>query len=280
MQPDIFQYHDYRAYLRDYYNEQKATRRYFSYRYFARKAGVNAPTLLYYIINGKRNMSLNTIGKFSRAIGHGKEEAAYFENLVLFNQAGSVAEKTRYYRQLVDVRVPVAIQTISPDRYEYYATWYHSIVREAVTILDFQDDFKRLAAFIVPPITASQAKRSVALLEKLGFIERHNDGRYYQTSALIGVKTDRPEAIVVEHLQMEMQKAALASFDRFPRSERLAASTTFSISRETFELFKTRTREFRKELMEIARLDENPERVYEFTFNLFPMSRDSDEQTD
>jgi ribosome biogenesis protein Nip4 len=54
----------------------------------------------------------------------------------------------------------------------------------------------------------------------------------------------------------------------------MSASTTFCISKQTFELFKKRTREFRKELLEIARLDDNPEMAYQYTFNLFPLSKE------
>ena len=61
---------------------------------------------------------------------------------------------------------------------------------------------------------------------------------------------------------------------------RMSASTTFSISKETFELFKMKTREFRKELLELARLDEKPGQVFQYTFNLFPVSGAIDEDAE
>ena len=48
--PNIYQYQDYRQYLRDYYREQKQAKRNFSYRYFSEKAGINASAFLYYVI--------------------------------------------------------------------------------------------------------------------------------------------------------------------------------------------------------------------------------------
>ena len=44
---NIFEYQNYRLYLKDYYQEQKSTKKYFSYRYFSKKAGINAPAFLY-----------------------------------------------------------------------------------------------------------------------------------------------------------------------------------------------------------------------------------------
>jgi uncharacterized protein (TIGR02147 family) len=75
-----------------------------------------------------------------------------------------------------------------------------------------------------------------------------------------------------------MLRMALAAYDTVQRNDRMSASTTFSISKTTFELFKMKTREFRKELLEIARLDDEPDRAYQFTFNLFPVSKGPDEK--
>ena len=60
----IFEYIDYRRYLKDYYDFQKKTKKYFSYRFFAQKAGINSPILLKMVFDGKRNLSRKTLEKF------------------------------------------------------------------------------------------------------------------------------------------------------------------------------------------------------------------------
>jgi uncharacterized protein (TIGR02147 family) len=273
---NIFEYQNYRLYLHDYYNDLKATKPYFSYRYFSKKAGINASAFLYYVIQGKRNLTKKSIDKISTAIGHSRDENEYFENLVFFNQAKTIAEKTMYYSRIVECRKPVAIKTIDKDRYEFYSKWYHSVIREVVTMVDFHDDFNLLAGFLVPPITANEAQESIRLLERLGFLERDEKGLYHQTDTIIGARPSGSDAFVIEKFQTEMLAMAIKAYDNIPRADRMSASTTFSISKATFDLFKMKTREFRKELLEIARLDNEPERAYQFTFNLFPVSRGAD----
>jgi uncharacterized protein (TIGR02147 family) len=270
---NIFEYQNYRLYLKDYYNDQKSAKKYFSYRYFSKKAGINASAFLYYVINGKRNLTKSSIDKISSAIGHSKEENDYFGNLVFFNQAQTIAEKVMYYSRIVECRKPLDMKAVDKDQYEFYATWYHSIVREIVSMIDFRDDFSLLGSSLVPPIAPKEAQASVELLERLGLIERDESGLYHQTDAVIGVQAAGQEAFVIEKFQIEMLELARKSFDVVPRADRLSASTTLSISKATFELFKAKTREFRKELLEIAKLDEQPDRVYQFTFNLFPATR-------
>jgi len=271
---NIFEYQNYRTYLKEYYNEQKDLKKYFSYRYFSKKAGINASAFLYYVIEGKRNLTKKSIDKISTAIGHSKEENEYFENLVFFNQAKTILDKTMYYSRIVECRKPLDLTTVSKERYDFYSKWYHSIVREIVTMFDFHGDFTLLGQQLMPPISAKDAQESIELLERLGFIELDDNGLYHQTDTIIGVKPVPQEAFIIEKFQAEMLAMAIKSYDRVPRSERMSASTTFSISEATFELFKMRTREFRKELLEIAKLDNEPHRVVQFTFNLFPISRE------
>jgi len=270
---DLFAHQNYREYLREYYNEQKAQRRNFSYRAFSEKAGIAAPSFLFHVIEGKRNLTKVTVTKISQAISHNRDEAEFFENLVFFNQAHSITEKTIYYSRLVEIRRPFEIETIPKDRFEYYSCWYHSVIREVVIFFDFQDDFDRLGSFLVPPIKGSEAKRSIRLLERLGFIERDSNGLYHQSQNLINVKVGTEHAFIIEKYQSEMLQVALKAYDAVPVPNRMTSSTTFSISPDTFDLFKLRLRELQHQLMEMARIDENPGTAYQLTLNLFPVSR-------
>jgi len=270
---NLFEYQNYRDYLKAYYNEQKASRKSFSYRSFSKKAGIQAPSFLFYVIEGKRNLTKNSLLKISQAIGHTREETDYFENLVFFNQADNIHEKTLYYSRIVEVRKPFDMQIIPFDRYEYYSAWYHSVVREVVTFVDFKENYATLGSALVPQISARQARESIALLERLGFIELDQQGLYHQTSNVIGAHPVPTETFIIEKFQMEMLHVAMQSYESVPIYDRMSSSTTFSISEETFSLFKLKAREFRKELAEIARLDSSQQRVYQLTINLFPVSR-------
>ncbi len=275
---NIFEYQNYRAYLKDYYNEQKAKKKKFSYRYFSEKAGVHTPSFLYYVIENKRNLTESSVLKISQAIGLSGEEAEFFEYLVFFNQAKTINEKTHFYSKLIEVRRPLDIQHIEADRYEYYSKWYHSVIREVVTFFEFHSDFSRLGAFLTPPITNREAKESISLLERLGFLERDEKGLYHQTSNLVLGRPAPLQAFQIERFQMEMLRMAMKSYDITSIKSRISTSTTFSVSLKTVELFKMRIREFQRDLMEIARIDNMQEQAVQITVNLFPVSRATHEE--
>jgi uncharacterized protein (TIGR02147 family) len=277
--PNLFEYQNFREYLHDYYNEQKALKRNFSYKSFSQKTGISSPSFLFYVIQGKRNLTKSTVIKISTAIGLNREEADYFECLVFFNQVQTITEKTYYYSKLVEIRKPIDIGNIQKDRWEYYSAWHHCVIREVVTFFNFQNDFGRLGAFLIPSISAQEARKSIKLLERLGFIENDKQGLYHQTENLIQVKTSTAEAFVIERFQMEMLSVVLRAYDLTPVKSRMCMSTTFSISKETFELFKMRLREIHNQLMEIARIDEKPSITYQLTMNFIPVSQSATNET-
>ncbi|MBN1575729.1 MAG: TIGR02147 family protein [Chitinispirillaceae bacterium] len=271
--PNIFEYQDFRTYLKNYYDEQKALKKNFSYRYFSKKAGVNTPSFLYYVIENKRNLTESSVLKISQAIGHSPEEAEYFENLAFFNQAKTINEKTHYYSRLIEIRRPIDIQNIEADRYEYYSKWYHSVIREVATLVNFQDDFARLGSFLIPPVSAREAKESIVLLKRLGFLERDEKGLYHQTNNLILGRPAPLQSFQIERFQLEMLRMAIRAYDNVPIKNRLSNSTTLSVSTKTVELYKLKIRELQRDLMEIARMDDMQEQAIQITVNLFPVSR-------
>jgi uncharacterized protein (TIGR02147 family) len=271
---NVFEYQNYRHYLADYYKEQKNKKRNFSYKSFSEKAGIAAPSFLFYVIKNKRNLTKSTVTKISTAISHTREEADYFENLVFFNQAQSITEKTHYYGNLVEIRKPLDISKVTADRYEFYSKWYHCIIREVVTFVDFKEDFAILGSYLVPEISAKEAKESILLLEKFGFIERDLEGRYHQTENLVFAKAGAADSFILDKFQTEMFSVAIKAYDLVPVRDRMSSATTFSISRDTFELFKLRLRELQQQLMEMARIDDKPSRVYQLSLILFPVCKD------
>ena len=66
---DVFDYLDYRAYLRDYYAYIKDNKREFSFRTFSRKARLGSPSHFKRVIEGKRNLTLEMAEHFAHACG-------------------------------------------------------------------------------------------------------------------------------------------------------------------------------------------------------------------
>lgn len=267
----IFKYSDYRKYIREYVGYKKSVLPYFSYRTLSSRAGINSSGFYPLIVQGKRDLTASTIAKTSNALELKDKEALYFEQLVLFNQASSLKLKNKYFDNLISILNQQKTLKIEENQYDYYSEWYHPVIRELVVFRDFKNDFRTLGRMLKPEITEKQARESVELLIRLGFL-KFEDGKYIQTAPVVVTGPDIKSHKVLNY-QISLLKLAIEAFDRFGPNDFISnASTTFRISKETYELFKIKNREHRKELLDIASQDQNADMIYQLNMNMFPLS--------
>ncbi len=272
--PSVFEYSDYRQFIKDYYEGRKTLNPNFSFRYLSQKAGINSAPFFKFIIEGKRNLTTATLLKTCVALKLTDSEAEYFEDLVGFNQAKSVKEKNHFFEKLIKKQKQRNVKKILASQFDYFAEWYHCAIRELVCLHDFKNDHVKLAHAVVPPITAKQATESVKLLLKLGLLKVVED-RYVRSDSVIATGSGITSHQVV-NFQIAMLKQAIAAFDTCPPNKRMTSATTFGMSAKTYAAFVEKLRRTRSELLEMARQDEHADTVYELTLNLFPLSSSKD----
>ncbi len=102
--PDIFDYLDFRSFLRDMYAFKKEQYRQFSYRSFALKAGFSSPNFLKLVMDGQRNLTNESVAKIAQGFGLKKSERDYLENLVFMNQAQRHDERDHYYQKTLALK--------------------------------------------------------------------------------------------------------------------------------------------------------------------------------
>lgn len=95
--PSIFEYTDYRLYLRDTYTLRKKKDKKFSHRYIALHVGATSSGWFSDIINSRINLTPIFVPKVSKLLGHRQRESDFFELLVHYNQAESLEMKNRYF---------------------------------------------------------------------------------------------------------------------------------------------------------------------------------------
>lgn len=278
MKTTIYQYDDYRKFLRDLYQELKETKRAFSFRFFAREAGFTSPNYLQLVMNGERNLSPASIQKFSKGLRLGKQEAEFFENLVLFNQSKSAEEKTRYFQRMARNRRFRGIKQLEREQFEYYARWYYPAVRELVQLSSFKEDPEWISKHLRPKITSRQAQQALELLFKLGLLSRDADGKLHQVNPLVTSGAE-VSSLAVTNFHKEMLREASASIERFPASVRDISGVMVAIPKNKIPELKERVSKFRKELLSL--MEEGGQKsdiVMQLNVQLFPLSTTGDDR--
>lgn len=273
---DVYQYLDYRAFLRDYYLDRKARRRGFSYRNFSRRAGLRSPNYLKLVIEGERSLTPTMAARFAKACGLADESASFFENLVAFNQAKSVREREDCFARLTGFRRYRSVRRLDLKHAEYHAKWYLPAIRELAARSDFQHDPAWIARTLAPRISAQQAKEALATLLELGLLAIADDGQLRQSEPLISTGPELHAVHVAKYHRMMMRRAT-ASIELFPSQERDISSLTLCLGPDGIERVKQRLRSFRRELLELSELEDDPEQVVQINFQAFPLSARRDQ---
>jgi uncharacterized protein (TIGR02147 family) len=271
----IFEYFDYRAFLRDYYAENKSKNRYFSYRFFARKAGIKSPVFFKEVAEGQKNLSPEMVEKFSSALHFNEKESTYFKYLVLFDQAKTGKEKQEHYAVLRSMENMKSEKALNSEQFDYFSTWYNVVIRELVTLFDFKDDFKLLASTVLPPIKAREAEKSVEQLQRLGLIKKRPDGTYMQVDTAITVDSG-VASLAIRQLNKVMAMHAIDAIENVIKTERTIFGVTVGISSEMYDIINAELASFKDRIVTLVSRDGKCDRVYQLNLQLFPMSRKLD----
>ncbi len=273
--PVVYDYLDYRVFLKDLFEYNKNHRNNFSYRFFSREAGFSSPNFLKLVTEGQRNLTNTSIAKIAKGFRLKKQESEFFEDLVFMNQADTHDEKNRYYRKMLAVREYINNHRIDKAKYEYFSKWYYPAIREIITFNNHRLTPAQIAQRLNPQISPREAERALKLLMELELISKDADGCWQRSDKVVTTGAE-VQSHVIANFHREMLTLATESIERFPSEERDITALTLSVSHHALVDIKARMTSFRRELLELATEDENSDQVYQINFQVFPLTGSKD----
>ncbi len=267
---NIFDYLDYRLFLKEFYEETKKANSYFSYRYMGAKVGVD-PGYLVRVLQGRLHIADKSIDKFALLCKFNEKESAYFATLVNFGKAKSERQIKILFEKLLSLK-NVKTRRIEESQYEFYQKWYYSAIRALVGIGAFRGDYKELADRLSPPVSVWDAKRAVKLLERLKLIRKNPGGAW--TLADVTITTGREwKSIAVREFQRQTMDLARESLDRHTKDLRDISTVTVAIGSDDLPEIKERISEFRNSILGLAAENPRPDCVYQLNVQLVPLAK-------
>lgn len=269
--PVVYNYLDYRAFLKEMvaYKKQKSAG--FSYRSFSRIAGFKSPNFLQLVVNGQRNLTNESIAKVTKGFALKKQEREFFENMVFMNQAKSHEEKDHYYKKMRGARGYAKINRVEKEQYEYFSRWYYPVIRELVTLGEANYPPEKLAAMLKPGISTAEVARAVHLLERLNMIKRDKSGKWVQSDRILTPGPDIQSLILI-NLHKELLRISMEALDRFPAEQREFNSMILSTRKENIPVIKEKMKKFRDEILELISDDAPSDQVLQLNLQLFPLA--------
>ncbi len=270
--PNIFQYADYRQFIKDLIETKKKINAKFSYRYYSARAGFSSSNFISMVVKGKRNLTSISIGKLAKGLGLNKQERSFFEDLVFMNQAATHEEKDHYYQRMLRARPFARLKQLDKSSYEYFSRWYNPVIREMVGYFPQPLDLDVVASRIMPEITPKQVAHAIDLLKTLGLIQEFAPGSFKKTDTALTTGSEA-RSILITNFHKQMAELADSAIDRIPSAQRDVSGIILSVNRNRMTQIKKKIETFQNELIEMATEDTNENSVVFVQIRAFPLTQ-------
>lgn len=271
----LYEYTDYRQYLKDFYELQKKSTKKFSFRAFAKRAGFSSPNFLKLVIDHKRNLTPDSISMVCNAMQLSDNQREYFRELVLMNQAKSDADKELHFKKMTQLVPSVSKRILGEYAHKYLSHWLYPVLRELVCLEDFKEDPYWIARKLNFKVTVSQINSALEFLKSEGYL-KYNAAKKLELVDKIIQSPDEVASFSYRNYHREMIKQAIESLEVIALNEREFGSLTFVLPKNSVAELKHKIKDFRKNLhlWAVEQIqDHHADVVYQINIQAYPHTK-------
>lgn len=270
---DVFSFLSIQELLKSIYAELKKQNPRYSYRSFSHDLGFGETNYLHLICTQKRQLSPRSAQQVAQHLGLHSERRKWFLSLVEHTGGRRLEQRTAGIKKAFDIRQKTLENDLSRDEMEFFSTWYHPVVRELVGHPDFSGEPRWIASRLRPKITVEQAKQSLELLIRLGYIEKNEDMKFHLTHSALRVPEGATH-LAIHHYHQEMLQLSARSLSETEPENRDISALTVSLSPAQVSEVKLLLKETRKKIVTLSEQKKKSAEIYQFNMQLFPVSGD------
>ncbi len=231
MKSSVFEYQDYKKYLREVIENRPSHGRGEKSK-IARALKCHL-TYVSQVLNGKADFSVEQGEALNRHLGHRDEEAEYYLLLImearsgtreLKNFLGQRIRKLLEQRQVLKNRLQFDQTLSTENQATYYSAWYYAAIHLLVAMPEFQDKVA-ISKYLSLPI--SKVSEVIEFLVSSGLVKVNGHGRFQPGTVNLFLGNDS-SLISKHHANWRLQ--ALQSLER-ERAEELHYSSALTIAK-------------------------------------------------
>lgn len=274
--PDIYSYHDYRQFLRDWFLYLKHDH-HLSTRQVAKTSSVSE-SYLSMVLSGSRRLSEEQLTKMAPALKLERSEASYLEWLITITEAESMDVQLDALKKIQRFRRYRNLNPLEIETYKYLQHWYHIAIRELAQLPGFQLEAKWIQSSLRYKVSLPEVKNAIGFLIDHGFLKVDEKGKFIKPEKLIECKTGVLKPALTK-FHTEMLHLAATSISEIPTAERNISAYTGAIPADKIEAVKNILQEAREKIIAIAQAHSEADTVYHFGFLAFPLSNKMGEKS-
>ena len=267
---DIFEYTGYRQYIADFYAERKVKSA-FTWREFARMAGVSSSVHLKYVSEGRFNLGEDAVERVAKAMGLSGNRLEYFRAMVEFDHAVTDNIKKEIFDRMLSIAKQSNAKVIEGDAFRYFDSWKNPVLRELAPAMPGAKPLA-LAKACRPKVTAAEVNESLNFLVKANLLKKDAAGNYKQSDKIVTAGPMAAASVAVRGLHRQMGEIALDTIEGVPQNERHFSGVTLGITSDAYDEIVAVINDCRRKIIEIATRNDSTDEVYRLNIQFFPMT--------
>lgn len=274
---NIYNYTDYRAFLKDYIKAQKTLIPHYSLGLWSRKMGISSTSVLVNVLTGKRNPGPSLQKKIIGHFNFDQAEIEYFKDLVKLSKMTSdprlalgMMEKMKRQNNQDDLKV------LNESAYTTTTKLSYQTLIAMVQLPEFKEDAEWIAKKMDLQMSASEIQTALQDLINFGVLVRNEQGQLKVAAKKVKASQALPENAQLQ-LQTEVLETAKMSLRTHALTERDFSARCLNIREENLPMLKEYIKEFQDKIAELFEESTSSSKVYLVNVNLMPLTKTATE---
>jgi uncharacterized protein (TIGR02147 family) len=268
---DIFDYHDYVQFFRDYLAERRVSEKRFSYRKLSGDAGLS-PNYLAMVLSEQRTMSEKAFRKLLPLLDLGPQESRYLEHLYFLSEGDCQARREEAMRAIQRMRKYRKKNPQDFEAWKYLTNWLTVAIREMASIPDFEADPRWIQPRLAKWVPQKKIQSSLRFLLKHEFLKMGEGKRATQTGRPIRCARGVFSLAMAQFHQQTMELAS-ESIDLIPMEDRSLTTATLTIPSEKYAEMVAIMQDAQEKIYALEGVGDSGNKVMQVSFLAFPLSK-------
>lgn len=269
--PNVFNFSDYRSFLKTYAHERKSSQAQWALATWARKLGLGATTSLTMVLNGQREPGKEMLSKLVTYFKFAEKEKAYFESLVKLSKYNDDPKvKALLMEHLASLSPQKNFALLDSKTFEIISKVLYYTLRQMVMLPHFCEDPAKIKSLLRFQATEGQIAKALTTLEEVGLFERQGE-RLVRTNIKTTTQNDVASE-AVRRFHKEAIELGLNALDEVDVVEREFQTLTLNIKLSDIPKAKELIRNFKIKFDQEIETQAG-DSTYLFSMQLFPLTK-------
>lgn len=265
--PVLFDYLDFRKYLRDFYEFNKKYTPGFSHQMICEEVKLGSRSHFFDIMYGRR-LTDKFLPRYVRLLALESKSAEYFRALVHYDQSRTDTQRREAFQILSTLSPNLETLKLDAQFVQLFSEWYQPVLLALLPLHRKERRPEVLCKYFRPRITAHQCEQALVLLQELG-LARYGKGGWNLGRKFLTCSATVKE-LALKPFHRTMQEFGIYHYDHH-YDEQVFSTLTINTTQQIKKKIEDLLRDTRSQILAMVKEEPREETVLQVNMQAFSL---------